>query len=63
MPALVVWGDDDRMVPRAHGEAYAAALPEAGALEQVEHCGHAVLLQKPQAVADRVLRFLQSTKS
>ena len=58
MPALVVWGEDDRMVPRAHGEAYAAGLPGAGALEPVKDCGHAVLLQQPQAAADLVLRFL-----
>jgi pimeloyl-ACP methyl ester carboxylesterase len=66
MPALVIWGEDDRMVPRAHGEAYAAGLPGADALEPVKDCGHAVLLQQPQAAADLVLRFLrkaQSTKS
>lgn len=60
MPALAVWGEDDRMVPRAHGEAYAAGLPGAGALEQVRGCGHAVLLQQPQDAADRVLRFLRN---
>jgi pimeloyl-ACP methyl ester carboxylesterase len=63
MPALVVWGDDDRMVPRAHSEAYAAGLPGAGTLEQVKDCGHAVLLQQPEAAADRVLRFLRATKA
>src|SRR5207302_1372908 len=26
MPALVVWGGDDRMVARAHGEAYAEGV-------------------------------------
>jgi pimeloyl-ACP methyl ester carboxylesterase len=59
MPALVVWGEDDRMVPRAHGEAYAAGLPGAGAVEQIQDAGHAVLLQQPQTVAKRVLRFLR----
>jgi pimeloyl-ACP methyl ester carboxylesterase len=62
MPALVVWGDDDRMVPRAHGEAYAADLPGAGALELVQGTGHAVPLQQPQACADLVARFLHETK-
>jgi len=59
MPALVVWGEDDRMVPRAHGDAYAAGLPGAGAVEQIQDAGHAVLLQQPQTVAKRVLRFLR----
>jgi pimeloyl-ACP methyl ester carboxylesterase len=62
MPALVVWGDDDRMVPRAHGEAYAAALPGADDLALIKNCGHAAPLQQPQAAADLVLRFLHATK-
>ncbi len=28
-PALVVWGDDDKIVPRSAGEVYAKALPKA----------------------------------
>jgi pimeloyl-ACP methyl ester carboxylesterase len=60
MPALVLWGEDDRMVPHAHGEAYAAGLPGAADLERVKDCGHAVLLQQPQMAADLVLRFLRS---
>jgi pimeloyl-ACP methyl ester carboxylesterase len=62
MPALVVWGDDDGMVPRAHGEAYVAGLPGARALELVQGVGHAAPLQQPQATADRVLRFLRETR-
>ena len=27
MPALVLWGEHDRMIARAHGEAYVAGLP------------------------------------
>ena len=27
-PALVVWGDDDKIVPRSAGERYAALLPQ-----------------------------------
>ena len=29
MPAVVMWGEHDRMVARAHGEAYVAGLPGA----------------------------------
>jgi pimeloyl-ACP methyl ester carboxylesterase len=62
MPALVVWGDDDRMVPRAHGDAYIAGLAGARALELVEGAGHALALQQPDVTADLVLRFLHETK-
>ena len=63
MPALVVWGDDDRMVARAHGEAYVNALPDACPLELVEDSGHALALQQPEVTADIVLRFLHETNA
>jgi pimeloyl-ACP methyl ester carboxylesterase len=50
VPSLVVWGDDDRVVPRECGERYAALLPDAR-LEVVESCGHAVDMEKPLALA------------
>jgi pimeloyl-ACP methyl ester carboxylesterase len=63
MPALVISGGDDRMVPRAHAQAYAAGLPGAGALEVVNGAGHAVLLEQPQACADLLLAFLRKTRA
>jgi pimeloyl-ACP methyl ester carboxylesterase len=63
IPALVVWGDDDRMVPRAHGEAYVNALPDICPLELVKDSGHALALQQPQVTADIVLRFLHETNA
>jgi pimeloyl-ACP methyl ester carboxylesterase len=63
MPALAIWGDDDRMVPRAHGEAYVAGLPGARVLERVDGAGHAVVLEEPEMTADIVLQFLHETKA
>jgi pimeloyl-ACP methyl ester carboxylesterase len=63
MPALAVWGADDRMVPRAHGEAYVSGLPRARPLEVVKGAGHAVVLEQPEITADIVLRFLHETKA
>jgi pimeloyl-ACP methyl ester carboxylesterase len=51
--SLVVWGDDDRVVPFECGERYAALLPRAS-LEVVEACGHAVDMEKPFALAGLV---------
>lgn len=51
--SLVVWGDDDRVVPFECGERYAALLPRAS-LEVVEACGHAVDIEKPFALAGLV---------
>lgn len=48
--SLVVWGESDHMVPRAHAEAYAKGL--AGArLELVRGAGHAAHIESPEAVA------------
>jgi pimeloyl-ACP methyl ester carboxylesterase len=57
MPSLVVWGEDDRMVPLAHGHAYCDGLPGATGLELIERAGHAVHLEQPDHVADAVIAF------
>jgi pimeloyl-ACP methyl ester carboxylesterase len=56
-PALVVWGDDDRIVPVSAAHAYAKALPVA-TLVTVPDCGHFAEMEKPSAVADLCLDFL-----
>jgi pimeloyl-ACP methyl ester carboxylesterase len=62
MPSLVIWGEHDRMVPRAHGEAYSEALPGAHGLKLVAGAGHAAPLEQPDATADAVVRFLNETR-
>jgi pimeloyl-ACP methyl ester carboxylesterase len=59
-PALIVWGDDDRIVPRSAGEAYAKALRDAR-LEIVPDCGHFVDMEKPDELADLVLPFVTAS--
>src|SRR5579871_1940364 len=49
-PALVVWGDDDQIVPQSAGTVYATALPGART-ETVAQCGHFVALEQPDALA------------
>jgi pimeloyl-ACP methyl ester carboxylesterase len=56
-PTLVVWGADDGVVPLAHGEAYAAAIPDAR-LEVIVGCGHLPALEQPAAVADLAADFV-----
>lgn len=61
MPALVVWGEHDHMVPRAHGDAYAAGLAGAGELKIVRGAGHAVVVEQPDAAAALLTEFLKSS--
>jgi pimeloyl-ACP methyl ester carboxylesterase len=49
MPAVVVWGAEDHMVPAAHGRTYAKNLGSA-ALKLIAGAGHAAHLEKPDAV-------------
>lgn len=58
MPAAVVWGEHDRMVPRSHGEAYAAGLPGAAALALVAGAGHSAVLEQPDATAQAFIDLL-----
>jgi pimeloyl-ACP methyl ester carboxylesterase len=56
-PALIIWGEHDRMVPRAHGETYARLIPDAK-LEIVAGAGHSVHVERPAETAKLVLDFL-----
>jgi pimeloyl-ACP methyl ester carboxylesterase len=58
-PALLVWGDDDRIVPLSAGHAYARAFREA-TLTTVPECGHFAEMEKPEAVASLATNFIQN---
>ena len=56
-PALVVWGDDDKVVPRSAGELYAAALPNAR-FEIVRGSGHCAEMEQPDLLARLIGGFI-----
>ena len=57
-PALVVWGDDDKIVPKGAGERYAKSLRDAR-LEIVAAAGHCVDMEQPEALARLVTPFIE----
>ena len=57
VPALIVWGDKDRIVPVSAGTRYLSALPNAK-LEVIENCGHCVDLEQPERLARLVTPFI-----
>ena len=57
-PTLVVWGDNDKIVPYSAGQLYARALREAR-LETVRGSGHCVDMEQPDALARLVIPFLE----
>lgn len=56
-PSLIVWGDDDRVVPRSAADKYKAALPKAK-LEIIKNCGHCVDMEKPAELVRLVTAFV-----
>lgn len=58
MPALVLWGEADALVPVAVGRALAADLPDAQ-FDVLSGCGHLPTLEKPVESATRFRKFLE----
>ena len=56
VPALVLMGRDDPIVPPVNGRILAAALPLA-TVETID-CGHLFVLTRPREIAQRVERFI-----
>jgi pimeloyl-ACP methyl ester carboxylesterase len=59
LPTLVVWGEDDRVVPIDVGRQYAGILPDAR-LHVVAEAGHVVDLEQPDKLADLVQEHVTS---
>jgi len=59
LPTLVIWGTNDRVVPLAHGDAAAAALP-AGRLRVLDGLGHVPHVEDPDRVASALRDFLDA---
>lgn len=57
-PTLLLWGDDDRLVPPAYGEAYKKHLPQAEWV-LIPNCGHMPMFECEADYVKRVLDFLR----
>lgn len=57
--SLVVWGDDDKVVPRGAGDVYVRVLREAR-MEIVPGCGHLIEMEKPDELARLVTEFVSA---
>jgi pimeloyl-ACP methyl ester carboxylesterase len=56
MPTLIVWGEQDRLIPPAHARAWERLIAGSRVL-MVPEAGHLVPDEKPEAV-DEIARFL-----
>jgi len=57
LPTLIVWGEDDPLIPVTHGRLAAELIPDAQ-LQVYEQCGHMPPVEYPDRFNDEVRRFL-----
>lgn len=57
IPTLIVWGTEDALFPLTHGRNFAANIPGAKLVE-IEKCGHAPMVEKPNEFLAAIRGFL-----
>ncbi|WP_169731999.1 alpha/beta fold hydrolase [Glycomyces arizonensis] len=57
-PTLVIWGERDTVLPVEQSATFAALMPDVH-LEVLDDCGHALTLDCPDRVTERMADFLQ----
>ncbi len=55
-PALILWGENDLVIPKKHAFRFQKAIPDA-TLRLFPRCGHAMPLEKPEELIDALLTF------
>lgn len=55
-PVLLLWGEDDRLVPPAYGEAYRRHLPQAQ-WRTIARCGHLAMFEQEAAFVEALRAF------
>lgn len=58
-PVLLLWGDDDRLIPPAHGEFYAQHI-QGARLHLIRNCGHMAPFEATAECAAQTLSFLNN---
>ena len=61
IPTLLVWGREERVLPRTHFEFFRKHLPSHAEIEEWPNFGHIGFLEQPDALAARILGFARAT--
>jgi pimeloyl-ACP methyl ester carboxylesterase len=61
LPALVVWGENDKIMPPAYAALWRERLPEAR-LVMLENCGHLPHVEHAERVAREVCAFIEGVR-
>ena len=58
-PTLLLWGEHDRIMPRAYADLFAQGIAGPTEIRVIEGAGHLAELDKPELVAKTILAFLE----
>lgn len=61
IPTLIIWGEDDRIIPVEHARAAHAAIPGSW-LEIIEGVGHYPHCEAPERFVEALTEFIESTR-
>ena len=56
-PTLLIWGGEDRLMPRSYADKFAKAIKGRSEIKIIPGAGHLAELDKPDAVATAILRW------
>jgi pimeloyl-ACP methyl ester carboxylesterase len=57
VPSLLIWGEEDRVVPRSYADRFAGAISGETRITTIPGAGHLAELDKPDEVAAEILRW------
>jgi len=57
-PTLLLWGEQDKVMPRAYAEVFARGITGPTTIKIVEGAGHLAELDKPSEVASAIVTFI-----
>jgi pimeloyl-ACP methyl ester carboxylesterase len=57
-PTLLVWGDEDRVVPASYAKRFAEGIAGPSQVRTLEGAGHLADVDAPEALAENILAFL-----
>jgi pimeloyl-ACP methyl ester carboxylesterase len=57
-PTLLLWGAQDRIMPRSYADRFATGIAGKTEIRMVDGAGHLAELDKPAEVAQAILKFM-----
>ncbi|ASS76678.1 hypothetical protein CIG75_18015 [Tumebacillus algifaecis] len=60
IPTMLLWGEQDRIVPPQIGDRYRDVLPNVVRYERCDHCGHMPMEEHPEWLTKELMQFFET---